>query len=139
MESKKIADGYLVRCDIDDEVVSALTNFAAENDISSGTVIGIGALKDIVLGYFDLAKKEYLRKEFYGIYELLTLSGNFTRLDSEIVLHCHAVISDAEYNVTGGHLFSGLIAVTGEFYIRPGDEEISREPDEFTGLNLIKI
>ncbi len=139
MESKKITDGYLVRCDIDDEVVSTLTKFAAENDISSGTVIGIGALKDIVLGYFDLAKKEYLRKEFYGIYELLSLSGNFAKLSSEIMLHCHAVISDAEYRVTGGHLFSGVIAVTGEFYIWPGGKEISREPDEFTGLNLIKI
>lgn len=139
MESKKITDGYLVRCDIDDEVVSALTKFAADNKISSGTVIGIGALKDIVLGYFDLAKKEYLRKEFYGTYELLSLSGNFARMDSEVVLHCHAVISDAECSVTGGHLFSGLIAVTGEFYIRPGKEEIIREHNELTGLNLIKI
>jgi predicted DNA-binding protein with PD1-like motif len=139
MESKKITDGYLVRCDIDDEVVSALTKFAADNKISSGTVIGIGALKDIVLGYFDLAKKEYLRKEFYGIYELLSLSGNFARMDSEIVLHCHAVISDSEFNVIGGHLFSGLIAVTGEFYVRPGKVEITRERNELTGLNLIKI
>ena len=139
MEGKKVTDGYLVRCDIDDEVVSALTKFAAENNISSGTVIGIGALKDIVLGYFDLTKKEYLRKEFYGIYELLSLSGNFAKLDSETVLHCHALISDAEYKVTGGHLFSGAIAITGEFYIRPGNGEISREPDEFTGLNLIRI
>lgn len=139
MKSRKIADGYLVRCDIDDEVVSTLTRFAAENKISSGTVIGIGALKDVVLGYFDLAKKEYLRKEFSGIYELLSLSGNFAKLNSETILHCHAVISDADYNVTGGHLFSGVIAVTGEFYIRPGSGIIKREPDEFTGLNLIKI
>lgn len=139
MKSRKTNDGYLVRCDIDDEVVSTLTRFAAENKISSGTVIGIGALKDIVLGYFDLTKKEYLRKEFNGIYELLSLSGNFAKLNSEIMLHCHAVISDAEYVVTGGHLFSGVIAITGEFYIRPADTEINRELDKFTGLNLIKL
>lgn len=139
MKSKKTTDGYLVRCDIDDEVVSTLTRFATENDISSGTVIGIGALKDIVLGYFDLAKKEYLRKEFNGIYELLSLSGNFAKLNSETMLHCHAVISDVEYRVTGGHLFSGVIAITGEFHIRPADTEINRELDKFTGLNLIKL
>lgn len=139
MKSRKTTDGYLVRCDIGDEVVSTLTSFAVENKISSGTVIGIGALQDIVLGYFDMTKKEYLRKEFNGIYELLSLSGNFAKLNSETTLHCHAVISDAEYNVKGGHLFSGVIAITGEFYIRPADTEINRELDKFTGLNLIKL
>lgn len=139
MKSRKTTDGYLVRCDIGEEVVSILTSFAAENKISAGTVIGIGALKDIVLGYFDMTKKEYLRKEFNGIYELLSLSGNFAKLNSEIMLHCHAVISDADYSVTGGHLFSGVIAITGEFYIRPADTEINRALDKFTGLNLIKL
>ncbi len=139
MKSRKTTDGYLVRCDIGDEVVSTLTSFAAENKISSGTVIGIGALKDIVLGYFDMTEKEYLRKEFNGIYELLSLSGYFAILNSETMIHCHAVISVADYNVTGGHLFSGVIAITGEFYIRPADTEIHRELDKFTGLNLIKL
>ncbi len=139
MESKKIENGYIVRCDIGDEVVSALARFAAENNVESGTVIGIGAVKNVVLGYFDLSRKEYLQREFDGIYELLSLSGNFARLDSETILHCHAVISDQDFKVSGGHLFSGVIAITGEFYIRAGGTKVERGPDETTGLKLIRL
>lgn len=139
MEKRKIKDGYIVRCDIGDEVVSTLARFAAEDNIESGTVMGIGAVKEVILGYFDLSSKEYVRKEFDGVYELLSLSGNFARLDSETILHCHAVISDRHFQVSGGHLFSGVIAITGEFYIRPGGAKIERGPDDATGLKLIKL
>jgi predicted DNA-binding protein with PD1-like motif len=139
MKSKKIVDGYIVRCDIGEEVVLTLVQFASENNIESGTVIGIGAVKDVVLGYFDLNRKEYVQKKYDGIYELLSLSGNFARLDSDIILHCHAVISDQEFSVSGGHLFSGIIAVTGEFYIRPGEVKVERAADHATGLKLIRL
>lgn len=139
MQFAKIQNGYLVRCDIGDEIVAVLTQFASDNGISSGTVTGIGAVKDPILGYFDFPIKEYLRKEFDGNFELLNLTGNFARLDSEIILHCHATISDVNCVVFGGHLFRGEIAVTGEFYIYPGGIEVIRGPDKNTGLNLIKI
>jgi len=139
MQFAKIQDGYLVRCDIGDEVVATLTKFAYEKDIGSGTVNGIGALKNPILGYFDLPKKEYFKKEFEGNFELLNLAGNFAKINSDIILHCHATISDVDFNVIGGHLFSGEIAVTGEFYIYPGDIKIRRGPDQETGLNLIKL
>lgn len=139
MKSIKIPDGFLVRCDIGDEVVSTLTAFAADNNISSGTIVGIGAVKKVTLGYFDLATLDYMRREFDGVYELLSLIGNFAKKDADTILHCHAVISDKNFTVFGGHLFSGVIAVTGEFYIRPGKTEINRGPDPVTGLNLIRI
>jgi len=129
----------MVRCDIGDEIVSTLTKFAYEKGINSGTITGIGALKNPVLGYFDLPKREYLKKEFEGNYELLNLTGNFAKIDSDIILHCHAVISDADFNVFGGHLFEAEVAVTGEFYIYPGDVAVRRGHDEMTGLNLIKL
>jgi len=139
MQSVKIQNGFLVRCDIGDEIVSVLTQFAIDNDIASGTVTGIGAVKDPILGYFDLPTREYLRKEFDGNYELLNLTGNFARLDSQVILHCHATISDINCVVFGGHLFRGEIAVTGEYYIYPGGIEVNRGPDDKTGLNLIKL
>jgi hypothetical protein len=138
MKSTKLADGYLVRCEIGDEVVSAITKFAAEKRIHSGTVIGIGALQDPELGFYDIHKKEYIKRKFDGDYELVGLSGNFARLGNDTILHCHAAFSDTEFRLIGGHLFSAGVAVTGEFYIRPGGIEIERGPDPKTGLNLIK-
>ncbi len=139
MDSKKIDTGFIVRCDIGDEVVSSLGGFAAKNSIHSGTVRGIGALEKVVLGYFDVKSKQYIRREFDGVFELLSLSGNFSKKGNETILHCHVVISDKEFHVFGGHLFSAVVAITGEFYIIPGGKEIRRGPDEATGLNLIKL
>jgi hypothetical protein len=137
MKSSKTADGFLVRCEIGDEVVSTLTRFAAEHGIHSGTIIGIGALLDPELGFYDIHTKTYIRRKFDGDYELVGLSGNFARLGTETIMHCHAAFSDTEFRVIGGHLFSAGVAITGEFYIRPGGTEIERGPDPATGLNLI--
>lgn len=139
MKSVNLSDGYLVRCDIGEELVSTLAGFAAKNNIQSGTVMGIGAVKNVVLGYFNPTNKEYQRKELDNTYELLSLSGNFARKDNETILHCHAAISDYGFEVFGGHLFSAVVAVTGEFYIRPGGIEVNRAPDKSTGLNLINL
>jgi uncharacterized protein len=139
MKSIKVNDGYLVRCDIGDEIVGALKKFAAENQIYSGTVLGIGSIKDPELGYYDIERKVYLRHQFEGDYELLSLAGNLSRLENEIVLHCHVSLSDPKFQVIGGHLFKSFVAVTTEFYIRPGGVELHRALDSGTGLNLLKI
>ena len=139
MQFTELKQGYLVRCDIGEDVVSVLVKFASDKGIGSGSVIGLGAVKNPVLGYFDLERKEYLKIDFTGNFELLNLTGNFARLGSDVILHCHATISDAEFSVFGGHLFRGEIAVTGEFYIYPGDLDITRGPDAASGLNLIKL
>jgi predicted DNA-binding protein with PD1-like motif len=132
-------DGFVVRCEIGDEVVSTLVKFAAERGIHSGTVIGIGALKDPELGYYNLEKKEYVKRKYDGDWELASLSGNFARKGSETILHAHAIFSDDQFRTIGGHLFSAQVAVTGEFYIRSGGVEIERGPDAATGLNLMKL
>jgi uncharacterized protein len=139
MKSIKVNDGYLVRCDIGDEIISSLKDFAAQNKIYSGTIIGIGSIKDPELGYYDIEKKEYIRRQFEGDYELLSLAGNFARLGDEIVLHGHVSLSDAQFRVIGGHLFKANVAVTTEFYIRPGGIELNRGHDDQTGLNLLKF
>jgi uncharacterized protein len=139
MKSTKVNDGYLIRCDIGDEIVASLKAFAAEKKIYSGTILGIGSIKDPELGYYDIEKKEYIKKQFEGDYELLSLAGNFSRLGNEIVLHCHVSLSDAQFQVIGGHLFQSHVAVTTEFYIRPGGVELNRALNDITGLNLLKF
>jgi predicted DNA-binding protein with PD1-like motif len=139
MKSSKTDDGFMVRCEIGDEVVSSLTKFAVEQSIHSGTIIGIGALQDPELGFYDVHTKSYIRRRFDGDYELVGFTGNFARLGNDAILHCHATFSDAEFRVIGGHLFSAGVAVTGEFYVRPGGVEIARGPDPITGLNLLMI
>jgi predicted DNA-binding protein with PD1-like motif len=139
MKSIILNDTYLVRCDIGDEIVSTLKRFALENKIFSGIVLGIGSIKDPELGYYDIHKKEYLHKQLKGDYELLGLTGNFARFGDEAALHCHVSLSDPQFNAIGGHLFRADVAVTTEFFIRPGGQELHRALDNATGLNLLNF
>ena len=102
-------------------------------------MMGIGALKEVELGYYDMTNKIYIRRKFEEEHELVSCSGNFALKEGEVILHCHAVLSDKNFNVIGGHLFTGKVAITGEFYIWPGEMQVNRGPDAATGLNLIKL
>ena len=139
MKSTKTSDGYIVVCSLNEEVISTLTRFAADNNIHSGTIVGIGALKELTLGYYDMGDRIYIKKEFHDEYELLGLNGNFAWKDNETILHCHAVFSNKEFGVIGGHVFSAKVGITGEFYIRTTGIEVHRGFDEATKLNLIRL
>ena len=139
MQYAKTSDGFMVRCEIGDEVITTLSKFATDNKIHSGSITGIGALLNPELGYYDIHTKSYIRKKFDGDFELVSLTGNFARMGQNTILHCHAAFSDSQFRVIGGHLFSAEVAVTGEFYIRPGGITIERGPDPKTGLNLMNL
>ena len=48
-------------------------------------------------------------------------------------------MSDANYQVFGGHLFEAKIAVTGEIWIIPADIDVDRVKDDTIGLNLLSF
>jgi len=68
MKVKKVENGYFLRIDKGEEIISTITDFIARENIQSGAISGIGALTDVELGYFDRVRKEYLKKTFNNIY-----------------------------------------------------------------------
>jgi predicted DNA-binding protein with PD1-like motif len=115
-----------------------LKKLAAAESIGMASLAGIGAVKDVTLGYLDLDQKEYLKREFNGdSMELVSLAGNLALLDGEPVAHCHAVIGDREMRAFGGHLFQATVSVTVEIFLRVYEGEIVRQFDPNFGANLI--
>ena len=139
MKAKKVENGYFLRIDKGEEIVSTITDFIARENIRSGAVAGIGALTKVELGYFDRNGKEYLKKTFNNVYELLSLTGNVAYIDNKPILHAHCMLGDADYNVTGGHLFKGTVAVTGEIFIRTFTERFDRRLNDEFSLNLLSF
>ncbi len=137
MKYRKEGSHYIVILDKGDEVVESLTSFVAEQGIEGGLIRGIGGVSNVTLGFFDTAKKEYLRKEFSGFYELANLTGDISLVEGKPFCHLHAVISDAEMRPFAGHLFAATVSATGEIIITPG-ERAERRFDEEIGLNLIE-
>ena len=95
------------------------------------------AVKNTVVGYFNLHTREYQQVELPEDLELVSFMGNLTWTGGEPFIHAHVTLSDSGCSARGGHLFSSEIAVTGEFVIQPTGLRLEREHDPRTGLNLI--
>ena len=137
MQAKKISNGYFLRIDKDEEIISTLISFISSEKVQSGAISGIGALTDVTLGYFDRKEKKYLKKLFNDSYELLALNGNISYVNDEPIVHAHCVLGKADYQLIGGHLFSGTVAVTGEIYIQTFTEKFNRQLNNEFSLNLL--
>ena len=129
--------GYTLRLDRGEELVATLSAFLAEKGIGWGALTAIGAVDEPELGLFTMKTKEYLHRRFDGEYEIASLTGNVTLVDGKPFPHLHALLSDADCAVIGGHLFSARVAVTCEVDLRVYNGELKRSRDGETALNLI--
>jgi len=102
-----------------------------------GFFYGLGALNNAELAFYDLDKKEYLKKKFDdGPYEVLNLTGNVAQLDDDLVIHCHAVLGNRDYSTFGGHLINATVGGALEIFFEPLGA-LHRKFDKETGLNLL--
>ncbi len=136
MEFQQKDDWWVVRLDKGEKVVQTLHQFFAKHQLTGGYVWGIGSLTDVVLGYYDVNRKEYRQKTFQDVYELLSLQGNITVVDGAPFLHAHALLSGADYSAFGGHLFEATVRATVEVAIVPWPMVIGRQLNEAVGLKL---
>jgi predicted DNA-binding protein with PD1-like motif len=128
---------FILVLDIGEEIISTLTSFVEEKHISAGWLSAIGALRDFELGYYYLDRKEYGRKKFEPIAELVSFHGNIGMREGRSFLHVHAALGREDYSLVAGHLFSGIVAVTAEVVLHPLPGAMQRAYDERTGLFLL--
>jgi len=139
MQFKKTPSGFILRLIKGEEVISTLSSFVEEQNILGGFVFGLGAFKDLTLGYFDSHKKEYIKRFFPEDLEFGNLTGSISFLEGKPFVHAHVTAAGADFIAVTGHLFSATISATGEFFIIPSDTKIERKPDSDTGLNLLDL
>lgn len=140
MKSKKTNNGYVIRLDKGEEIISTLTKFCEENNIC-GSLQGIGGVSLTELGYLDVNSGKYINKTFDGkgeIFELLNLQGNVTILNNKSFVHIHLILGREDYSTFGGHLIKAIINPTCEIFLTTTDK-LERKKDGVTGLNLIDI
>jgi len=139
MNYKQVDHGYVVRLKRGEEIVAGLVEFASEAGLRSGFVTGLGAISDVELGFFDFETKEYVRRKFDGHYELVNLTANISILDGEPFLHAHITMANSGCEPFAGHLYSAIVAATGEFFVTSTGVELVRKLDDETGLNLLDL
>lgn len=141
MEWRKGEHGYMIVLSRKEKVVESLTKFCAEEGITSGSFRGIGAVKNATIGYYTLAKKEYVFKTFPEDMEVASLMGNITLVDGKPFLHTHAVLSKMDNSLAciGAHVKEAEVAVTLEVFLMPSTVTVARELDDSIGLKLMQF
>jgi len=136
MKYKKIENKILLSLNKGDEILQSIYKLAEKENLKFCWLSGIGAFENITLGAYPLEKRDYVKKQFKGEYELTSLLGNITIKEGNPFVHIHVSMSDEEFKAYGGHLFSGYITATCEIIVDMIDFELHREKSEEVGLHL---
>lgn len=137
MEYRKFPQGYVLRLDPGEEIVSSLTRLVADENVQLASVSAIGAANDVTIGIFNTWEKQYHSWRFQGDYEISALVGSVTRKEGEPYLHLHITIGNpVTGKVHAGHLTSAVISATLELFLQVWDGQVGRKFSDQVGLNL---
>ena len=137
MQYQQNKNNYFIHIEKNEKVMDTLTRFCESEGINNAKISGIGAVKNTEIGAYDTIKKEYIRKEFSDVLELVSYEGNITLKEGKPFVHAHVVLSDHDMKPYGGHLFETTVAAVGEFFLKRFDGNAFRELNEDVGLPCI--
>lgn len=129
---------FAIVFDPGDEVAGGLLQVAKDEQLEGSQLTGIGALYDVVLGYWDWNTKDYKRIAVREQVEVLSLLGNVARApDGTPKVHAHIVIGKADGSAHGGHLLEGHVRPTLEVIVTELPRHLQRRTDPETQLALL--
>ncbi|AGB20024.1 PPC domain-containing DNA-binding protein [Thermoanaerobacterium thermosaccharolyticum] len=128
---------FMGRFKYDNDLLQEINTFITSENIRSGEIRIIGAVKKARFGYFNQSTKEYKFIEKNEHMEILSAIGNISLKNGKPFPHVHITLADKDGNVFGGHLMEGTKIFAAEFVIVDyGESNLERVDDEFTGLQL---
>ncbi len=142
MEYRRMGDRIVARLAMGEEIIESLRRLARTERIPSGSLAGLGAVRDVTLALYDLPSRSYKTRRFTEDLELVSMTGNLSWLgggDGEPVIHAHGVVSREDATTLGGHIMSATVSVTVEAMVTVYPDRIVREPDETVGLKLLAL
>jgi len=129
---------YVARLDHGVGWRSQIEAFADEEDIDAAFFVGLGAVQDATLFFYDQDDKEYYDVEFDEPFEVVPAIGNVSWLYEERFAHTHMTLSREDGSVVAGHLDEAT-TFAGELYVREFDTTLERDHDETTDLDLWQL
>ena len=140
MEYRKCGTTYVVRLDVEDEIVESLQRLCEDEKIDLAQVSGIGALKQAEIGVFDTTTKQYHSNTYTGVYEIGNLTGNISTMNGVPYFHLHITIGNINHHECySGHLNKGVVGATADLFVNVIDGKIDREFSPEVGLNIIRF
>lgn len=140
MQSRQLsANEYLlVFTDPDVEVMAALNEFAATNNIASGRLQAIGSVSSATLAWWSDATKVVEKYTATGQFELVSFMGNITSNTDGPRIHAHAVITGPG-GLVAGHCAALTPRASVEVSLTTFDTPVSRVFNQNFGLWIINL
>ncbi len=139
MVYKKFGNKIVVRIDRGEEILEKIKELALKENIKLASISAIGAIDELVVGVYDVAKKEYYSNEFKGDLEIVSLLGTINTMNGDFYTHIHLSAGNEKGEVFGGHLNKAVVSGTCEMVVSLIDGTVDRFYDDETGLNIFKI
>lgn len=131
---------YLIKLEKGEKLMPALQAFAKETKLEGGWINILGGALNMTLGFYDLDKKEYIWRDFEGLYEITGITGNLAYdQQNQPVFHLHGTFADRDFKTVGGHLKDLTTAATVEIFIHRSFKQVKRAHDETSGLQTLDL
>jgi uncharacterized protein len=139
MQYQKLDNTYVIKLEKGEAVIDTLTKFCMSEKIANAEFSGIGAVKGLTCGYYELEEKKYYFTDYPDLVEVVSLTGNVFLKDDKPFIHMHGVFTDTKNQAFGGHISEMTVGVVLEVMLRPLNGNIKRTLDTCIGLALIDI
>jgi uncharacterized protein len=128
------------RLDHGADLLEEITKLCRTEKIRMGRVEAIGAVSGARLGFYNQTTRAYQFFVLEEAMEILSLSGNISHKDGDVMVHAHVVLSDEKGRAFGGHLAPGTTIFACECLVEVLDGPVlERSFDEPTGLPLWRM
>ena len=139
MDYRKYGNTYLVCMEVGEEIVEQLKVLCRAENVRLAQVDAIGAVRQAVIGVYDLEEQVYHREDLEGIMEIASLSGSVTTMNGEVYPHLHTTLAGQDNKVHAGHVIGLVVGATCEMFVRVLDGEVNRVRDDKIGINTLRF
>jgi len=140
MDYQQVEPGreYVARLEHGRDWRGQIEDFAEREDIDAAFFVGLGAVQDARLMYYDQDDQVYEPIEFDEHFEVIPAVGNVSWLDGERFAHTHVALGREDGSTVSGHL-DAATTFAGELWVREFDTHLERHHDETTDLDLWEL
>lgn len=139
MEYRRFGNTIVARIDRGEEILAALQEIAAAEDIRLASISALGATNDFTVGVYNVDEKQYHANDFKGNFEIVSLTGTVSTMDGRFYAHLHMSAGDEKGQVFGGHLNRAVVSAVCEMVITVIDGTVDRSFSPEIGLNLFRF
>ena len=126
---------FIVSIAPNEDIIESLKQFVKEQEITSGYLVGIGAVKSVRVAHYRVSDKKYTERTIKKPLEVTNITGIITKDKA----HVHITAGNQLFRGYGGHLVKAIVAAACEIIVVATEEEIGRKHDEAVGLELLSL